>query len=85
MWFNPESQVARLTSKFAQDKADIWADPDMPLEDKAPAIEELWREFNRQREEIRSSASQGEAVGEEPSPEPSRAAFLPRRRRPQWK
>jgi len=85
MWFNPENEVAHLTEKFAQDKAQIWADPDMPLADKGPAIEELWRDFNRQREALRSSASRGAAVGEKPSPEPSRAAFFRRRRRPQWK
>jgi hypothetical protein len=85
MWFNPDKDVERLKAEFEEGKARIWADPEMPLADKGPAVEELWREFNRQREEIRSGASQGEAVGEETSPEPSRAAFFPRRRRPQWK
>jgi hypothetical protein len=86
MWFNPDRDIERLTAEFQEGKAQIWADPDMPLQDKGPAVEQLWREFNRQRQEIRSSASQGEATGEEhPSPQRSRAPFLPRRRMPRWK
>jgi hypothetical protein len=86
MWFSTESKIERLTAEFAEGKAQIWAAADMPLQDKGPAVEQLWREFNRQRHEIRSSASQGEATGEEhQSPGRSRAPFLPRRRMPRWK
>jgi hypothetical protein len=82
--FDPESRIEHLKAEFEEGKARIWADPDMLLQDKGPAVEELWRDFDRQRKELRD-ASQEEATGEEPSPRPSRAAFLPRRRRPQWK
>jgi hypothetical protein len=85
MWFSTESEIERLTAEFAEGKAQIWADANMPLAEKGPAIEQLWRDFNRQREELRS-ASQGEATGEEhPPPQMSRAPFLPRRRRRSWK
>jgi hypothetical protein len=85
MWFNPDRDIERLTAEFQEGKAQIWADPEMPLQDKGPAVEQLWREFNRQREELRSSASRGEATGEGPSSRPSRAPIFPRRRRPSWK
>jgi hypothetical protein len=83
--FNPEAEIVRLTDQFNEGKAQIWADPQIPLGEKNQHIEQLWREFNQQRAEIRN-AYQGEATGEEyPSSQRSRAPFLPRRRRPSWK
>ncbi len=84
--FDPESGIVRLTHEFHEGKAQIWADPEIPLLEKNRHIDQLWREFDRQRAEIRSSAPQGETTGEEhPSPQRSRAPFLPRRRMPRWK
>jgi hypothetical protein len=84
--FDPEVEVAHLKAQFDEAKAEVWADERLPLQDKGPAIEELWQDFNRRREEIRSSAYQGEAPGEEsPSSGRKYAPFLPRRRMPRWK
>lgn len=83
--FDPENEVARLRAEFEECKAQIWADPHMPLEEKGPQVEALWREFDRQRKEVRS-AYQGEVAEQEhPSLGRSRAAFFPRRKKPQWK
>jgi hypothetical protein len=83
--FDPEREVAQLKAEFEEGKAAIWADESMPLADKGPAVEQLWREFHSQRTEIRN-AYQGEATGEEiSSPQGSRALIFPRRRMPRWK
>jgi hypothetical protein len=83
--FSPESRIEHLKAEFEEGKAQIWADPDMPLHDKGPAIEELWRGFDRQRKELRDAFPEEADVQERPSPGPSRAPFFPRRRKPQWK
>jgi hypothetical protein len=87
--FNPEAEIERLTAEFQEDKARIWADENMPLEEKSPAIDRLWRDFDRQRKELQS-ASQGplEATEQEEgyaSPKTNLTAFLPRCRIPPWK
>jgi hypothetical protein len=84
--FDPEREVAQLKAAFEEDKAAIWADESMPLADKGPAVEQLWREFHAQRTEIRN-AYQGEATEQEglESPQGSRAPIFPRRKRPSWK
>jgi hypothetical protein len=83
MFINPEEAIERLTAEFQENKARIWADEAIPLEEKDPEIYRLWREFDRQRKELQSAA-QGGATGEEGSASPRRP-FLPRRRRPSWK
>jgi hypothetical protein len=83
--FDPERGVAQLKAEFEEGKAQIWADPDMPLEDKGPAVEELWRDFDRQRKELRDAFPEEADVQGHPSSQRSRAAFFPRRRKPQWK
>jgi hypothetical protein len=84
--FNPEVGIRHLKAEFEQAKAEIWADANMPVEEKVPAVERTWREFDRQRRELRD-ASQVEALEQEEHPSPGRnlAAFLPRRKRPPWK
>jgi hypothetical protein len=87
--FDPEVEIERLKAEFQEGKARIWADENMPLEEKSPAIDRLWREFDRQRKELQS-ASQGppEATEQEEgyaSPKTNLTAFLPRRRIPRWK
>jgi hypothetical protein len=87
--FSPESEIVRPKDQFNEDKAQIWADGTIPLGEKNQHIEQLWREFNQQRQELRSTSQgslEGSPTGEEyPSPQRSRAPFLPRRRRPSWK
>jgi hypothetical protein len=83
--FSPESRIEHLKAEFEEGKAQIWADEGMPLADKGPAVEQLWRDFHAQRTEIRN-AYQGEVTGEEnASPQRSRAPIFPRRRLPLWK
>jgi hypothetical protein len=75
MFINPEEAIERLTAEFQEkNKARIWADEAIPLEEKDPEIYRLWREFDRQRKELR--AAEGQA---------SKRMVLPRRRRPHWK
>jgi hypothetical protein len=83
MFINPEEAIERLTAEFQENKARIWADEAIPLEEKDPEIYRLWREFDRQRKELQSAA-QGGATGEEGSASPRRP-FLPRHRLPSWK
>jgi hypothetical protein len=73
--YNPESELEHLRAQFEEGKAKIWADETIPLEEKDPEIYRLWREFDRQRKELR--AAEGQAS--------SKRMVLPRRRRPHWK
>jgi hypothetical protein len=84
--FDPEREVAQLKAEFEEGKAAIWADESMPLADKGPAVEQLWRDIHARRTDIRN-AYQGEATGQEgpESPQGSRALIFPRRRMPRWK
>jgi hypothetical protein len=86
--FNPEAEIERLKAEFQEGKARIWADENMPLEEKSPEIDRLWRAFDRQRKELQS-ASRGPLDATEQrgyaSPKTNLTAFLPRRRIPPWK
>jgi hypothetical protein len=81
--FKPERTIGRLKAEFEEAKARIWQDATMPLEEKGPAVERAWREFDRERRELRNAAQVEEATeNEAASP---RRMMLPRRRRRQWK
>ena len=84
MFINPEEAIERLTAEFQENKARIWADEAIPLEEKDPEIYRLWREFDRQRKELQS-ASRDEPTGNAYSSSSPKRTFLPRRRRPLWK
>jgi hypothetical protein len=81
--YNPESEIEHLRAEFEEGKAKIWADETIPLEEKDPEIYRLWREFDRQRNELQS-ASRDEPTGEA-YPSSSKRMILPRHRRPRWK
>jgi hypothetical protein len=83
MFINPEEAIERLTAEFQENKARIWADEAIPLEEKDPEIYRLWREFDKQRTELQS-ASPREATAQEGHAS-SRRMILPRRRLPLWK
>jgi hypothetical protein len=82
MFINPEQAIERLTAEFQENKAKIWADETIPLEEKDPEIYRLWREFDKQRKELQSALPR-EATGEEAAS--PRRPFLPRSRRRLWK
>jgi hypothetical protein len=82
MFINPEQAIERLTAEFQENKAKIWADETIPLEEKDPEIYRLWREFDRQRKELQSAAGGGATGEKHASP---RRPFLPRSRRRLWK
>ena len=81
--YTPEDEIERLTAEFHESKQRIWEDDSLRLEEKGPAVEALWREFDRERKALRSVA-QEEATVQEGYASPKRS-FLPRPRRRYWK
>ena len=82
--YNPAEQKEQLRAEFHESRARVWADENVPWEKRNAEVDRLWRDFDRQRQELLSAAdTQGEATGgEAASP---RRSFLPRRRRRLWK
>jgi hypothetical protein len=82
--YTPEDEIARLTAEFHESKQRIWEDDSLRLEEKGPAIDQLWKAFDEQRKALRSAApEEEEATGQEAAS--PRRSFLPRRRRRLWK
>jgi len=81
--YNPEAEIERLTAEFHESKQRIWEDDSLRLEEKDPAVEALWRGFDRERKALRSAA-QEEATAQEGYAYPKRS-FLPRPHRRYWK
>jgi hypothetical protein len=81
--YRPEAEIERLTAEFHESKQRIWEDDSLRLEEKGPAVEALWREFDRERKVLRSAA-QEEATAQEGHAS-SKRMILPCRRLPLWK
>jgi hypothetical protein len=82
--YNPAEKIERLRTEFHENRARVGADENVPWEKRNAEVDRLWRDFDRQRQELLSAAdTQGEATGEEAAS--PRHSFLPRRRLPSWK
>jgi hypothetical protein len=77
-----DAQLEALRQEFEANRARIWQDPSIPFGSKGPAVERLWAEYDRRRNELRQAMTRGEV----PAGTSRRLSFLAgKRRRPLWK
>jgi hypothetical protein len=84
-----DAQIEALKCQFEEDRARVWADPRIPHGQKQAEVDRLWREFDRQRTELREALAQGyvpAGTSRRPvSPITGNPMIFPRKRRPYWK
>jgi hypothetical protein len=81
---HPDSILRALEREFQENRARVWEDESIPLQEKQPEVDRLWREFDAQRTEIREGSYP--APREKPLEDrPALGSLIPRKRRPYWK
>lgn len=77
--------IEGLKREYEQNRDNVWADPNIPHEQKQPEVDRLWREFDQRRTAAREGylVPEPEAVG---GGTPARWPAMPfRKRRRPWK
>jgi len=89
MSFTDEGYIEALRQEFRENSARVWEDESIPLGQKQPEVDRLWREFDSQRRALQEGYFQGGpggGTGEEPvSGITGLPVLFPRRRRRPWK
>jgi hypothetical protein len=81
---NPEGEIKRLTLEFQEDRDKVWVDEAIPWEEKQNRVDELWRQFDDRRRELREGTG-GELVSGPVSEVTGRRRKFMRRKRASWK
>ena len=74
-----------LKREFEENRDKVWQDAGIPLEQKQPEVERLWREYDARRREVRDGPFGGEAGDGVPAGATGRPMMFLRKTRRPWK